>query len=115
MAKAGGQEVAEVPYELKLNQDSKVQSHKNQPSRLNLNPAPITASIEMVISVKGRSNIFSTLEFRCKSGKINGIGLWNVLVVITPIHHSFEQAEDPIISKVLAVNSGKLPTARWVG
>lgn len=117
MAKAGEQDVAEVPYELKLNQDSKVQSHKNQPSRLNLNPAPITTSIEMVINVKGRINIFSTLEFRCKSGKINGIGLWNavIVVVITPIHHSFEQAEDPIISKVLAVNSGKLPTACWVG
>lgn len=55
MAKAGGQEVAEVPYELKLNQDSKGQSYKNQSSRLNLTPAPITASIEMVINVKAES------------------------------------------------------------
>lgn len=55
MAKAGGQEVAEVPYELKLNRDSKGQSYKNQPSRLNLTPAPITASIEMVINVKAES------------------------------------------------------------
>lgn len=58
-----------------------------------------------------------TLEFRCKSGKINGIGLWNAVIVavITPIHHSFEQVEDPIISKVLTINSGKLLTAFWVG